>query len=459
MTVSSRVQDLLDLQNIHYQISAMSETSDNTSPAEVHVRSIILKDGLGKVLVLYPNDCLLSLGDLNQQLIRQLRLAIPDSVRPILERHQLDAIPGLPTLLGLPTVVDQRLMKAEKLHLHSGNDNLMLEVGQADFQQIIHDSTICDIAVPISTLTKTDENETDDQEQIFDAVRNFTSLRIKQRLEDTLELPPLPNTAQKIISLRANPNADISDLASIVETDASLAAQVVSWAASPYYSAPGKIKSIHDAIVRVLGFDMVLNLSLGLALGKTLNVPTDGPFGVTPYWQQSVYTAAAVEGLVTAIPREARPGFGMAYLAGLLHNFGFLILAEVFPPHFELINRHIEVNEHVPVGLIEKHLLGITRDQLASSLMSCWNMPEEVVLSLRFQNQPNYEGEHAVYSKLLYTAQTKLRERSIGYGPIQKIDGSLYKELNLDPEQADATINDIVESTEELGLMAQQMAG
>lgn len=54
----------------------------------------------------------------------------------------------------------------------------------------------------------------------------------------------------------------------MVETDPALAAQVVSWAASPYYASPGKIRSVEDAIVRVLGFDLVINLALGLALGK-----------------------------------------------------------------------------------------------------------------------------------------------------------------------------------------------
>src|SRR5690606_21803229 len=202
-----------------------------------------------------------------------------------------------------------------------------------EFQQILEDAIICDISLPLAPLEADDQN-TSDIDQILTAVRNFTQLRIKQRLEETLELPPLSDTAQRIIKLRVDPDADISDLAQIVETDPSLAAQVVSWAASPYYSAPGKIKSIHDAIVRVLGFDMVLNLALGLALGKTMSIPKNGPHGALPYWQQAVYMAATIEGLVTAIPRDQRPSFGMAYLCGLLHNFGYLILAEVFPPHF-----------------------------------------------------------------------------------------------------------------------------
>ncbi len=111
-------------------------------------------------------------------------------------------------------------------------------------------------------------------------------------------MPPLPDSAQRIIKLRVDPYADMRALTSIVELDAPLAAQVVSWAASPYYAAPGKIKSVHDAIVRVLGFDLVLNLALGLALGKSLALPKDAPKGLSPYWQQSVYAATAVEALV-----------------------------------------------------------------------------------------------------------------------------------------------------------------
>jgi HD-like signal output (HDOD) protein len=101
-------------------------------------------------------------------------------------------------------------------------------------------------------------------------VQNFTARRIQQRLEATVEIPPLADTAQKIIKLRVDPDATIDDITGVVETDPALAAQVVSWAASPYYGSAGKIRSVEDAIVRVLGFDLVINLALGLALGKTL---------------------------------------------------------------------------------------------------------------------------------------------------------------------------------------------
>lgn len=460
MPVPSSVKQYLDNQNVSYHIANLTLqnfewTLENAAEEAPTVKSTILKDGLGKMQVLYPSDSLLDLNVLNQELTRQLKGTSHDDLRSFYEQFQLESVPALPKLSGLPTVVDSRLLKHDILYLDSGTSDQLVQVDQQQFQQVIGDAKQLDIAIPLSKIEL--PNGDNDETQILDAVKNFTSLRIKQRLEETLELPPLPNTAQKIIALRVDPNADINDLASVVETDPSLAAQVVSWAASPYYSAPGKIKSIHDAIVRVLGFDMVLNLSLGLALGKSLNLPKDCPRGVTPYWQQAVYTAAAVEGIVQTIPRDQRPGIGMAYLSGLLHNFGLLVLAEIFPPHFEMINRYIEVNPHVNHQTIERHLIGITRDQLASWLMRVWHMPSEVETAIRYQSQPQYDGEESEYAKLLYVANNKLRERNIGLGPVKEVPAALLESLSLNSEDIDKSIDDIMDSAEELNVIAQQM--
>ena len=73
-------------------------------------------------------------------------------------------------------------------------------------------------------------------------------------------------------------------------------------------------------------------------------MPKDSANGFTPYWQQAVFTASAVEALVGAIPAKDRPSMGLAYLSGLLHNFGYLILAQVFPPHFSNVCRYQEAN-------------------------------------------------------------------------------------------------------------------
>lgn len=420
-------------------------------------KSVILQDSKGRVQVIYSADRLLDLKAVNRQLGRELHAASPTDIQKFCHSHNLQSIPALPKLAGLLTLIDRSLVDRNELLADSGDEKQLLKFSRDEFRQMMDDATICDIAVPLEPL-EMDDTHTSDTDQILGAIRNFTQLRVKQRLEETLELPPLSDTAQRIIKLRVNPNADISDLAQIVETDPSLAAQVVSWAASPYYSAPGKIKSIHDAIVRVLGFDMVLNLALGLSLGKAMTIPREGPHGAQPYWQQAVYMAATIEGLVTAIPRDHRPSFGMAYLCGLLHNFGYLILAEVFPPYFHNYCELADANPHVSHQAIERHLLGVTREQLAATLMSLWSMPEEVVAGLRHQNNPEYQGEYASYAKLIFVAQRLLQQHNIGRGPKLAIPPQVFEDLHLDPEKAYTTVANIIESSDDLKHIAHELS-
>lgn len=466
MPVPASVKSLLHNQNVAYEIAATPFNDDERRLVwhDQHLRnmsaakSLILQDNQGRVQVIISADRLLDLNAVNRQLGRELRATSVEDIQKFCATHHLDSIPALPKLAGLQTLVDKSLMDRKELLLDSGNEEQLVRIDLSEFQTILEGAILCDISVPLATLEADDLN-TGDSEQILGAVRNFTQLRIKQRLEETLELPPLSDTAQRIIKLRVNPNADISDLAQIVETDPSLAAQVVSWAASPYYSAPGKIKSIHDAIVRVLGFDMVLNLALDLSLGKTMTIPKEGPHGTLPYWQQAVYMAATIEGLVTAIPRDHRPSFGMAYLCGLLHNFGYLILAEVFPPYFHSYCEMSDANPHVTHQAIERHLIGVTREQLSSTLMSLWSMPEEVVTGLRHQHNPSFRGEYHQYAKLIFVAQRLLHQHNIGQGPKLEIPQQVYDDLYLDPEKAEQAVANILESGSDLQHIAKGLGG
>ncbi|WP_390517732.1 HDOD domain-containing protein [Halioxenophilus aromaticivorans] len=424
-------------------------------------RSILLEDDQGKLLALIPADCMLDLQRICQLTQRNLHAVNPREIEKFTASKNLDDIPAIPNLSGLNTIIDKRLMEAGKsVLLDAGRSPHMLEVDADGLSKLMAEKAVSlDIALPIAEIETSAQDKSQDYQSICDAVNNFTSLRIKQRLEDTLELPPLPQTAQRIIQLRVDSNADISDLSNIVETDPSLAAQVVSWASSPYYSAPGKIRSIHDAIVRVLGFDMVLNLALGIALSRTLDIPAKGPYGVQPYWRTAVYAAATMEGLVTAIPRQHRPGFGMAYLSGLLHNFGYLILADVFPPHFDRLCSAWDANPHVSSTVVEQHILGVSRTQLVAWLMETWNMPEEIITALRYQNDPNYDGEHAVYANLLYIAHQLMRQRQLNRGPNLGLEDELLARVHIERDALDETIETISNSAAELENIANDLAG
>ncbi len=424
------------------------------------VRVVLVADSRGRGQVVVPVSHLLDLKLLNSLVEREL---VPMRQRDIVDltrSGKLTQIESAPVFFLLPTILDE----AVAAHTHCQYDIITVdgverqEVALSTLREALRESSYrvraIRCTVPAEALYRRAPAASNDLDQIFNSIRNFTTLRIKQRLEETLEIPPLPQTAQRIITLRSNPDANVAELAEIVESDASLAAQVVSWASSPYYAAPSKIKSVQDAIMRVLGFDLVSNLALGMALGNTLAMPKDCPDGFTPYWQQSVFCSNAVEAIVKLIPPAQRPSLGLACLAGLLHNFGYLVLAHTFPPHFSSICRHVEANPHISHAAIDHHLLGVTREQICAWLMQLWNMPPEVSVALRFQNEPEYEGEHCAYAHLIFIAMRHLRHHGIGDAPPEEIPLPLYERYGLDPVKVAAAIDKVLASAEDIRKMA-----
>ncbi|KJZ47826.1 MULTISPECIES: aminoacyl-tRNA deacylase and HDOD domain-containing protein [Pseudomonas] len=421
------------------------------------VQAVLLDDSVGVLMVLFPQSQLLDLNRLTELTGRRLAAVPTERLTKMLGKHNLSLLPGLPALTSSPCLYDESLLREPKLLINSGEPGVLLEISSEDFKAtMLTKASAANFGENLTSIRPNLDRPDDDRKEITQAVQAFTARRIQQRLEATIEIPPLAETAQKIIKLRVDPNATIDDITGVVETDPALAAQVVSWAASPYYASPGKIRSVEDAIVRVLGFDLVINLALGLALGKTLSLPKDHPQHSTPYWQQSIYTAAVIEGLTRAMPRAQRPEAGLTYLAGLLHNFGYLLLAHVFPPHFSLICRHLEVNPHLCHSFVEQHLLGISREQIGSWLMRYWDMPEELATALRFQHDPHYDGDFAEYPNLVCLSVRLLRSRGIGSGPDEDIPDALLERLGLSREKANDVVSKVLEAEVLLRELASQ---
>ncbi|WP_093416059.1 MULTISPECIES: aminoacyl-tRNA deacylase and HDOD domain-containing protein [unclassified Pseudomonas] len=424
--------------------------------AERKVQAVLLDDAIGALMVLFPQSQLLDLNRLAELTGRRLTAVSTERLEKMLGKHSLSLLPGLPALTSSPCLYEESLLQQPLLLINSDEPNVLLEITREAFKGMLSKASAANFGEALSRIRPNLDRPDDDRKEITQAVQAFTARRIQQRLEATIEIPPLAETAQKIITLRVDPNATIDDITSVVETDPALAAQVVSWAASPYYASPGKIRSVEDAIVRVLGFDLVINLALGLALGKTLSLPKDHPQQATPYWQQSIYTAAVIEGLTRAMPRAQRPEAGLTYLAGLLHNFGYLLLAHVFPPHFSLICRHLEVNPHLCHSYVEQHLLGISREQIGAWLMRHWDMPEELSTALRFQHDPAYDGDYAEYANLVCLAVRLLRARGIGSGPDQSIPDDLFERLGLSRDKAEDVVGKVLEAEVLLRELASQ---
>ncbi|VAX00154.1 hypothetical protein MNBD_GAMMA20-1127, partial [hydrothermal vent metagenome] len=134
----------------------------------------------------------------------------------------------------------------------------------------------------------------------------------------------MPEIAQALLKLANDPDGNLQDLVNIIEHDPSIAAQIMRYARSAFFAYGAEITSLQQAVTAVLGYDLSLDIAIGLSLGKAFNIPNFGPMGLYPFWRHAVYSAALCQRLSYCISGPQRLQPGMAFLAGLLHNFGVL---------------------------------------------------------------------------------------------------------------------------------------
>lgn len=89
---------------------------------------------------------------------------------------------------------------------------------------------------------------------------------IRAEIEKLTAIPAMPELARRIVAL--GPSPDVDELVAIVELESGLAGQMVGQANSPSFGYRGTVKSIADAITRVMGVETAVHLALGVIAGE-----------------------------------------------------------------------------------------------------------------------------------------------------------------------------------------------
>lgn len=194
-------------------------------------------------------------------------------------------------------------------------------------------------------------------------------------------LPSLPKVVQEVMQMLNREDLIISDLARKVEHDAVISAKVLKLANSSYYGVTRAIKTIDDAIA-ILGLSNLRTLVM--ASGVTSSV-TDAPgLDLKKFWRHSLIAASVSREIAKVFGKDAE----VAYIAGLLHQIGGLLIHLVFP------KLSVEV-ESVCDGLsvearqiAEHEIIGLDHCQIGEELANRWNFPSEISRALRYYAMP-----------------------------------------------------------------------
>jgi putative nucleotidyltransferase with HDIG domain len=146
--------------------------------------------------------------------------------------------------------------------------------------------------------------------------------------------------------------------------------------------------SIHDAAA-VLGINRIKMIAMSFAMVSSMSSNRGGTLNIIQLWQHSMSVAMAMEVLSRAMPVDIRPPSEEIYLAGLLHDIGFLVLQYINPDLSNRFHARIAAETSRSFDEIEAEMLEISHSELGALLAQHWNLGETIVAVLRHHHSNN----------------------------------------------------------------------
>jgi len=433
------LQPLLDKKRLHYKIIRTPEhlpiTEDwvaKSVPLEQVAQIQILQDRSGIVLCLFPTGHALNPEALRQMLHRHLETL--ESASQEIRLAQL--VSGIGSAFA-QVIIDEALSNHDTVYFRGNNELQLLALDSTQLEQI-HPAMLLGGTFSDPTPAATTKH------LITEEGKNANLL---ERIKDIDKLPVLPESAQQLLLLKDDAKGTVSQLVMIIERDLSIAAQITRYANSPLFGMRGKIKTLHDAIFRILGYETTLYLSMGLGMGRCFKLPVNGPMGCKQFWQHATYSAALCQKLTGLMPRTLRGQPGIAYLSGLLHDIGILIMAQLFEEEFLWLNKMARTQAHEPISVLEERLLGTTHMQLGEWLMTHWSLPRELSVVAAHHHNPDYSGFGVMYVQLVGLVDRLLKTHGLSDADSEEVPGQLFEQLGLEEDEVYEAIDQVVQGS------------
>ncbi|MDX1341716.1 MAG: HDOD domain-containing protein [Reinekea sp.] len=194
----------------------------------------------------------------------------------------------------------------------------------------------------------------------LETVRATLTKRIAQ---NDVDIPLLPEVAQKVLGLTQDADSDASQLATVIQSDPTLAAHILRIANSPAYSPNGNISSLQQAVSR-LGMIVLAEVAIAASVNATLFHAPGFEKRIQQIWRDSLLTGLWSK----EVARACRRNVDTAFLCGLLHNIGRPMLLQW------VTNGESVLNETDTLELEDALFLEANR-----AMVQAWQLPDIVL--------------------------------------------------------------------------------
>jgi len=238
------------------------------------------------------------------------------------------------------------------------------------------------------------------------------------------QLKALPQTISEVMRLSRDENASADQIAAVLLKDPALTTKVLKMVNSPFYGAARQIASMNQAVM-TLGLRQVIALALSTSV-YSMTSGWECAFDLVRFWRHSLEVAIAARMIAE------RLNFNQCdevFVAGLLHDIGFLVLERALPDEFPSLWKRAQTSRDI--CRLEQQKWGINHAQIGEKLLTAWNLPPAIckavglhhTLMLSDDTNPNLRP-----SQIICLAHL-LSRFAVSSEKIGKASGLVHKEM------------------------------
>jgi HD-like signal output (HDOD) protein len=196
-----------------------------------------------------------------------------------------------------------------------------------------------------------------------------------------VELPMIPRVVQRLLAALRDPDVDARTIGDSLSQDPVLSAKVLRLANSSFFGGQRSMSSI-DAAVALIGIQALNRLVMACGVSSAfkeipgIDLPT--------FWRDALVAATAANKLASRL--EADPEG--AYICGLLHATGHLILCQTYPEIANAMFTGYAVARGAELATIEAEAFGIDHPTVGAIWAEAIGFPQQVVDTIRNATQP-----------------------------------------------------------------------
>ncbi|MBI9076747.1 MAG: HDOD domain-containing protein [Desulfatibacillum sp.] len=224
-------------------------------------------------------------------------------------------------------------------------------------------------------------------------------MAIPPDIKDSIaKIKPLSQSAVRLMSVMADPDHTVGQIAAIVESDPILTGNVLRVVNSPAFGLRAKISTVSRA-VSYTGGNMVVGLALHLCASGIFNHPLEGYESQRgALWRHCLLTAIASREIARFSSGKTDPE--VAYTGGLLHDVGKAIMSGSLGNSAREIVAAADAEKTTDFVAGELAAVGTDHTEVGQAIAKHWSLPDPLLEVIRYHHAPS--KAHEKYRPLVY---------------------------------------------------------